>query len=307
MIKKKTSLTSPLVSIIIPTYNRAKMLRETLKSILAQTYENIEVIVVSDASKDNTKEVVKSFSDNRIYFYEFENNQGLPAKMRNKGLQKAHGEFIAFCDDDDLWVKKKIEYQIEIFKKHPNILLVCSRVFFLPKRLFIYKKIALFSKILKYRKMLKKNFVYNSSVMMKKTVVQEVGLLDESRYLRAIEDFDYWLRILRYRDKSIYRDRRRLVKYRSHRGGISREYLRNGMTISQQIEIILKKHYPESNKSLIKIRTEKKYYDYRRLTALKFMSKEIGYKNVFLDKNLKIKHRIKFFFTHFLNSVFVKR
>ena len=101
----------PLVSVIVSTHNRADLLCETLDSILSQTYENFELIVVDDGSTDNTEEVVKRHSAGRINYLKID-NWGGPARPRNIGIEKAKGKYIAFCDDDDIWLPKKLEKQI---------------------------------------------------------------------------------------------------------------------------------------------------------------------------------------------------
>lgn len=101
-----------LVSIIMPSYNTAKFISETIESVLAQTYPNWELIIVDDCSTDNTDEVVKSFlSDNRIKYIKNEKNSGA-AVSRNRALREAKGKWIAFLDSDDLWLPVKLEKQI---------------------------------------------------------------------------------------------------------------------------------------------------------------------------------------------------
>lgn len=113
-----------LVSIIIPCYNRADIVRETIDSVLAQTYERFEIILVDDGSTDNTREVISAYADRRIrYFYQA--NAGLSA-ARNSGLNVAKGEFIAFLDSDDIWHEWKLSAQVEIFRRHPEAGLIWS-------------------------------------------------------------------------------------------------------------------------------------------------------------------------------------
>ena len=101
-----------LVSIIMPSYNTAKFISETIESVLAQTYTNWELIIVDDCSTDNTDEVVKSFlSDNRIKYIKNEKNSGA-AISRNRALRESKGKWIAFLDSDDLWMPEKLERQI---------------------------------------------------------------------------------------------------------------------------------------------------------------------------------------------------
>ena len=116
--------TPGLVSIIIPCYNRAHIVGETIDSVLAQSYGNFEAILVDDGSTDSTRDVVSRYADSRIrYFYKA--NGGL-SSARNFGLAVARGEFIAFLDSDDVWKHWKLTAQIEIFRLHPEVGLVWS-------------------------------------------------------------------------------------------------------------------------------------------------------------------------------------
>ena len=113
-----------LVSIIIPCYNRADIVGETIDSVLAQTYERFEIILVDDGSTDNTREIISAYADHRIrYFYQA--NGGLSA-ARNSGLNVAEGEFVAFLDSDDIWLDWKLSAQVEIFRRHPEAGLIWS-------------------------------------------------------------------------------------------------------------------------------------------------------------------------------------
>ena len=102
------SKSNPLVSIIVPTYNRAGVLSRAIRSIFSQTYSNIEIIIVDDASCDDTGNVVESFMDDHIHYIRHDKNQGGSAS-RNTGIRSAKGSFIAFLDDDDEWLPEKLE------------------------------------------------------------------------------------------------------------------------------------------------------------------------------------------------------
>ena len=104
-----------LVSVIIPTYNRAHLIKRSAQSVLNQTYSNLELIIVDDGSTDNTEEVVKSIDDNRVIYIK-QPNQGACA-ARNNGIDHAQGEFIAFQDSDDVWHEDKLEKQIKCLKE----------------------------------------------------------------------------------------------------------------------------------------------------------------------------------------------
>jgi len=115
---------APTVSVIIPTHNRAGMLGRAIQSVLAQTWQDFEIIVVSDGSKDNTEEVVDSFNDPRIRLLKHKTVQGAAA-ARNTGLRVAGGNFIAFLDDDDEWTPRKLQIQLPIIKNsRPEVGLV---------------------------------------------------------------------------------------------------------------------------------------------------------------------------------------
>lgn len=106
-----------LVSIIMPSYNTAPYIRETIQSVLDQTYQNWELIIVDDCSTDNTDEVVASIKDDRIRYLKNEKNSGA-AVSRNRALREAKGRWIAFLDSDDLWMPEKLEKQISFMEKN---------------------------------------------------------------------------------------------------------------------------------------------------------------------------------------------
>ena len=108
---------SDLVSIISPSYNCEKFIGKTIDSVLAQTYENWELIIVDDCSTDNTDAVVAKYNDKRIKYLKNEKNSGA-AVSRNKALREAKGRWIAFLDSDDLWLPKKLEKQIHFMESN---------------------------------------------------------------------------------------------------------------------------------------------------------------------------------------------
>ena len=103
----------PKVSVVIPTHDRAHLVGRAIRSVLAQTFQDFEIIVVDDCSVDNTKEVVQSLADSRIRYLRHEINRGGSA-ARNTGIGAARGEWIAFLDSDDEWLPKKLEKQLEM-------------------------------------------------------------------------------------------------------------------------------------------------------------------------------------------------
>jgi len=110
---------SPKVSIIMPTYNRAGLIMETIESIRDQAYPNWELIIVDDGSEDNTEEIVLQLKDERIQFHKA-GRTGVGGKIKNIGLRMAKGELIAFIDSDDLWATSKLEKQVEALEQYPE-------------------------------------------------------------------------------------------------------------------------------------------------------------------------------------------
>ncbi len=115
MNKNVKPIKDGLVSIIMPSWNTANFIAESIQSVINQTYENWELIIVDDCSTDNTDEIVESFKDKRIKYFHNEKNSGA-ALTRNKAMREAQGEWIAFLDSDDLWTPEKLDHQIKFMK-----------------------------------------------------------------------------------------------------------------------------------------------------------------------------------------------
>lgn len=194
---------NPKVSVIIPTYNRAKMLKKCLGSVLSQSFQNFEIIISDDGSTDNTKEIVKNYQtqDDRIK-YIWQENSGNPTKPRNKGIKEARGEFIAFLDSDDEWLPKKLEKQIALFQKNKksNIGIVACNVLTFNVDNKKIKKYKIPNYKNAFKELLARNFIFGSAsmVMIKKEVFDEVGLFNEN--ISSLEDWEMWLRITKKYD-----------------------------------------------------------------------------------------------------------
>ncbi|MFZ5647361.1 MAG: glycosyltransferase family 2 protein [Bacillota bacterium] len=184
----------PLVSVIVPTYNRAGMLVNALDSVLEQTFGDFELIVVDDGSTDKTGEVIKKYSGKVRYFAK---ENGGVASARNLGLKKAGGELVAWLDDDDFFYPQKIEKQVMYFKKHPGVGLVYTghvtidtssqqarKSYLVPP---LFRECATLRKAL-----LKHCFFANSTVMMKRECFELAGVFNER--LGHTVDYDMWLR-----------------------------------------------------------------------------------------------------------------
>lgn len=122
-MESETSKAQSLVSVVIPTHNRSALLKRAVLSAQSQTYKNLEIIVVDDASSDDTQAVVAGLNDNRLRYIKHNTNKG-GSGARNTGIEASHGEYIAFLDDDDEWVENKIERQLAHIKGYDAVL--CS-------------------------------------------------------------------------------------------------------------------------------------------------------------------------------------
>lgn len=114
-----------IVSVILPTYNRANYIKDAIESVLDQTYRNIELLIIDDGSTDNTQAVIESYlKDNRIRYIKQKNSGA--AVARNKGLELSKGKYVAFIDSDDMWEKNKLEIQLAVMDALPDVAIVCS-------------------------------------------------------------------------------------------------------------------------------------------------------------------------------------
>ncbi len=115
----------PLISVIIPSYNRGHLIQKAAQSVLEQTYNNIELIIVDDCSTDNTETQVKEINDARVKYFRLEKNSGACA-ARNRGIQEASGEYISFNDSDDCWHSDKLEKQLKLLQKNNVDVVLCA-------------------------------------------------------------------------------------------------------------------------------------------------------------------------------------
>jgi len=187
----EVTLSKPLVSVIIPTYNRAHFLPDAIESVLAQTYKNWELIVVDDGSTDNTREVVARFGGQVCYLYQ--ENKGCGA-ARNTGIEYARGEYIALLDSDDVWYPDKLALQVDLFKRFPGTGMVGCGCHWLNSQ-GARTGVSLPPELLDYRE-LKVRYAISgtpSTVLINRKALESVGTFDPS--LLRCQDWDLWLRI----------------------------------------------------------------------------------------------------------------
>lgn len=181
----------PTVSVIIPTYQRANLVVEAIASVLAQTYQDYEIIVVNDGSTDNTQAVLAQFNDRIIAIHQ--SNQGLSA-ARNTGIKASSGKYIAFLDDDDRWLPEKLAKQVPILEMKPKVGLVCSNIFRCDTQGRVVDEMPPAPKLRVSWVLFQKNFIFVLTVLLRRACLDEVGLFDET--LTSCEDYDLWLRII---------------------------------------------------------------------------------------------------------------
>ena len=190
---------SPAVSVIIPTYNRAHLLRRALHSVLHQSYQNIEVIIVDDGSTDDTKIIVMSFQDTRVRYIRHDIKCGAAA-ARNTGIKLASSEFIAFQDSDDEWLCEKLEKQMELFiHAGPEVGVIYTGFIRFEDHQAFYRPaehIQKSGKIL--RSLLNGNYVTTQAVVVRRDCFEKVGLFDEQ--LPRFQDWELFIRIAKCYD-----------------------------------------------------------------------------------------------------------
>ena len=181
------------VSIITSTYNNVTYISQAIESVLAQTYDNWEMLIVDDGSSDGTEDVVTRFNDSRIHYFTLEHS-GIPAVPRNIGIEHSTGEFIAFLDADDMWLPQKLEKQVAYLKANPKIALVygLAKTFGFISRV-IYMNSGHSGKI--FNKLIEANFIPCLTVILRSSVLKEVGGFDEDEEIKFAEDWELWLKI----------------------------------------------------------------------------------------------------------------
>jgi glycosyltransferase involved in cell wall biosynthesis len=215
-----TKLT-PLVSIVIPTYNHARFISKSLKSVIDQTFENWEAIVIDNHSTDDTDKILIKHTDSRIKYLKID-NKGIIAKSRNLGIKEAKGEWIAFLDSDDWWTRDKLEIcfrnineEVDFIYHDLEIVDKKSKSYFRKKK---FKGRHLSKPILKdllIGVIAEGNAIGNSSVIVRKNMLNKIGGISEKENLVASEDYNTWLRIAEITDKFKY-IKKRLGYYLVH-------------------------------------------------------------------------------------------
>jgi glycosyltransferase involved in cell wall biosynthesis len=207
---------SALVSVVIPVYNGSAYLRRAIESVLEQTYQAIEVVVVDDGSVDDSAQIIASYGPRLKPIHQ--QNAGV-SQARNAGIRAAHGEFVAFLDQDDWWLPTKVAKQVKVFRQDDEFGLAHTGVAFYhePSDTLVGRPNALRPELLVgrcYERLLLGNAILNSSVMVRKSVLNTVGILSTEIRGNSIQDYDLWLRIARHSSFGYVSEE--LVVYRLH-------------------------------------------------------------------------------------------
>ena len=212
------------VSIIMPNFNHGRFLRESIQSVLAQTYQNWELIIVDNYSTDESVEVVgEVLADERVRLVRFD-NRGVIAASRNKGLSMASGELVAFLDADDTWSAKKLEYSVKEHRKGAHFSFHDMKVMDERSRQLVWSSLRgrrigsnKFKSLVKFG-----NPIVNSSAVVDKLALGQVGFLNSSKDMIGSEDYNLWLKLAEHGVKFKYIPIS-LGTYRLHKGGVSRD------------------------------------------------------------------------------------
>lgn len=179
------------VSVIIPTYNRAALLKKAIDSVLGQTCRDFELIVVDDGSSDDTKAIVSGYKGRLRYV--FQDNRG-PSAARNRGIREAQANFIAFLDSDDWWRSDKLAIQLRAMQEHKDYLISHTQeIWYRHGELLNQKKKHAKSGGDIFKQSLALCAVSMSTAMVNRKLFDAVGVFDET--LPCCEDYDFWLRV----------------------------------------------------------------------------------------------------------------
>lgn len=183
-----------MVSIIMPAYNAEKTISEAVKSVLSQTVKTWELIVIDDGSTDKTATILSELAamDGRIRFLQNEKNQGV-SYTRNRAVESAKGEWIAFLDSDDMWKPEKLEKQLALLEKYPEMVICFTASSFIDDSGNSYNYTMPAPERITYKELLHKNLMSCSSVMIRASVMKEIKMPADNMH----EDFFAWLTVLK--------------------------------------------------------------------------------------------------------------
>jgi GT2 family glycosyltransferase len=250
-----TGPSRPLVSVVVPSYNSARYVREAVDSMLAQTYPNIEILLLDDASSDETPGIAASYGD-RITYIRQPKNLGIYENV-NSGIARANGEFIATYHADDVYLAEMVETQVNYLQAHPEVGGVFCADTWMDAEGREYGRLVLppqicgerplpYATVLNALLSMKNRFLVSPTLMVPAAVQREVGLYRQDRY-RNTADLDMWLRIARRYPIAVLESY--LMKYRHFHSNSSQRYHRL-RTAPENFFIILDDYLAQGDRAL---------------------------------------------------------
>jgi glycosyltransferase involved in cell wall biosynthesis len=236
----------PKVSVIMPTYNRAWIIRQAIDSVLAQTFTDWELLIADDGSTDDTKSVVESYKNPKIRYFPGEHKR--QAVARNRVLKQAGGELVAYLDSDNLWFPKFLERMIDAFPEDGVMVYSSQNLLLIEGEKIIERKVR--SDSYNPAQLLKGNYIDINSVVHRRSVLDEIGNFDER--LTNLEDWDLFVRISLAHPFGIAHIDEVLSEYRY----LSKKTARSvtNENFSEEIERMFGWHPTDENFDLIKMK-----------------------------------------------------
>ena len=246
-----------IVSIIIPTYNRIATIGRAINSVLSQSYQNFEILIIDDCSTDDTENYIKShYSDNKkVRYYKLEKNSGA-CVARNKGIMLAQGKYIAFQDSDDEWLIEKLEKQVKILENKSYDAVFCQIIKYCDHKVTLIPNTEFNYHFMK-EKIFDSNFISTQTILIKKESLSSIGTFDEN--LPRYQDWDLAIRMLV--NLNVYYLNEPLVLMYIQKDSITR----NKRALYKALKIILSKY-----EATIKANSSKIYSNHLRHLGLEF-------------------------------------
>ena len=295
-----------MISVIIPSYNRSKTIERSARSVLNQTIKDLELIIVDDCSTDDSKSVIESIHDNRLIYIKLPINSGA-CVARNRGIEEAKGEYIAFQDSDDEWVEDKLEKQLKaLLENNVDVCFCCKKRISVSGNKWDYTQADLKQGVITYQDLYSKSRVSTQTIFAKREVLEQIKF-DEK--VKKAQDFDWSLRAGR-RFKFFYlaeplvnqylQNDSLTIKGKNHKTEVEMcEYFytkyQDDFAANKEFQIALLKRLA-GYKTLAGMNTKKEYKELYRLTEnKKYLMMSIGSNLGILSiyKNIKKSHENK--------------
>ena len=222
----------PKISVIMPAYNAEKFIKEAIDSILGQSFDDFELIIINDCSKDGTEDIILSYEDRRIVYVKNERNMGVAATL-NRGLDMAIGEYIARMDADDISLENRFEIQLSYMEKHPECgICGCNLLLFGQGKNNEPFCFAEKDKAIRADMLFNSSFAH-PSVMLRRSILEKHGMRYDYAFER-VEDYEFWSRLLTV--SKGHNIQKPLLRYRFHASQVTQAHR------PEQIQILRRLH-----------------------------------------------------------------